>query len=87
MSRKLFAFLLSELKTVRIICKNCNVITELPIADLADKFKAPKCPSCKNSIASENENPFVLLARSLAWFAGENRVDVEFIIPDDGKSE
>ena len=49
-SRKLVSFLLSELKTVRVICKSdgCRVVTELPMDQLVKRFggETVSCPHC-----------------------------------------
>lgn len=89
MSRKLLAFLLSELKTVRIICKHpaCGVITEMPLDKLAGKLCTGQCPACQKAIASvsQDSNAFLLLAKAAQLFAArKDDVEIEFVIPDNG---
>lgn len=61
MSKRLWSFMLSELRIVRIICKNkpkdpasgkdreCGVVTELPADQLSAKFGGDPayCPHCR----------------------------------------
>jgi hypothetical protein len=87
MSRKLLAFLMSELKTVRIICQQdgCGVIAEIPIEELDSKMSGPNCLFCKRPFTAVPDNPFVLLAKAARKFKlCSNEVQIEFVIPDDG---
>jgi hypothetical protein len=86
-SRKLLAFLLSELKTVRIVCKHdgCGVVTEMPLNQMDQKMTGPYCPACRRPLAQTKDNPFMLLAQGVRGLeAFLSVVDLEFIIPDDG---
>jgi hypothetical protein len=85
-SRKLLAFLLSELKTVRILCKKegCRGIIEVSIEDLPGKLDGCQCPFCKTSFRLANEDNFALLAKAIGNLARiSDKVDVEFILPDN----
>jgi hypothetical protein len=87
MSRKLLAFLLSELKTVRVICKRdgCGMIYELPVAELETRFKNMTCPACKNLLGHGNENGFAWLSAAVRAFATvKDWVELEFVLKDDG---
>ena len=94
MSKKLFAFLLSELKTVRIICKhdNCGVVVEVPVDKLNDKFGgsgAVKCIHCGRlltefSIAAVN--PFSMVHHAIIESQRKDaKFDIEFVLPDNAK--
>jgi hypothetical protein len=89
MSEKLLKFLLTELKMVRIICKNkdCGAVVELPVDRLENSFKDFKCPLCREGIRDQTnrEDPFDLLGRAIRKF-NEPRVrehiEVEFVLPE-----
>jgi len=92
MSRKLLAFLLSELATIRIICRNgmCGAITEIPINRLADTMKANCCPVCRSPFCNQQlERPPNWLARLAEVLTGLQKtadlVDVEFVLPDNAE--
>ena len=93
MSRTLFAFLLSELKTVRILCKHdgCGVVTELPMGKLAQKFHADGmsrviCPHCRGTLTDRvisHGSVFGTLTAVAAEAQQANaKFDIEFILPD-----
>jgi hypothetical protein len=86
MSRKLLVFLLSELKTIRVICKNpeCRVTSELPIEKLETKFQVSACPACRKQIYPPNVNPFLSLATAVEKFREwKDSIDIEFVFPDE----
>jgi hypothetical protein len=93
MSRKLFAFLLSELETLRIICHkpNCGAITELTIDRTRAKLEFGECPVCRNSFFGAPDgpkNPLTKLADALLELQKFTKsVEVEFVLPDESKSE
>jgi hypothetical protein len=67
MSRKLLAFLLSELRTVRVICKNpaCGAVVELPIERLGVKMHDARCRVCDTALIhlrKPDDNPLVAFA-------------------------
>ena len=96
MSRKLLAFLLSELRTIRIVCKGqikgkpCGTVLEVPLSNLADFFARTDatCRHCNTSwlhfpSPGDAQEPFRLLAQAINNFANmKERVDVEFVLPD-----
>jgi hypothetical protein len=84
MSKKLLAFLLSELTTVRIICRKCSVVTEMPIDILiATKGGATQCPSCKNSFTFQSVQPIANFASAVAEMRQIGlAVDLEFTVED-----
>jgi hypothetical protein len=91
MSRKLFAFLLSELKIVRIICKRneCNGIIELPTSELR-RASSAKCPKCGDDFISNGFDPNVLgdLDKAIEAATCEKsarKFQIEFVIEDKDK--
>lgn len=89
MSRKLFAFLLSELGTVRIICraKECGAVTEVSIARM--RVANGECPVCKGDLVPAIDghplggNPLTRLAAAIQELqAHAGKVGVEFVLPD-----
>jgi hypothetical protein len=92
-SRKLLAFLLSELTTVRVICKvqGCRSIVEVPLDRLWEIFQTQnRCRFCGQELVDnsfgltklEGKNHFQLLAFALEKFKDNSKVDIEFVIPD-----
>ena len=91
MSRKLLAFLLSEFKVVRIICKNegCGAVTELPMEGLGIGKSFHSCPVCDRILfepdASVNNATYQgvrglgLILNSIA--KNDKHADIEFVIP------
>lgn len=88
MSRRLLAFLLSELKTVRVICprKECGSITEVSIDRLRAKFEFASCPVCNHDIlpaAGGPNNPLHRLAKAIDELQSVGVGDhIEFVLPD-----
>ena len=84
MSRKLLAFLLSELNTVRILCRKCSAVAEMPLADLG-RQPGHACRFCNApfSLPPKNPGPFAALAQAIGELQKMNSaVDVEFVLPD-----
>jgi hypothetical protein len=94
MSKHLLSFLLTELSTVRIICKGpkdkpCGAVVEVPLEKLSTYFQNTerKCPYCENIIAISDQRgnsrdafgPFRDAVENLKQ-CSEN-FEVEFIIP------
>lgn len=82
MSRRLLAFLLSELKTVRLICPRpqCGGVAELSVESLAVRFGAtvrqPACPLCNHdfvgvdSSSKYQTNPLLRLSEAVLELQG-----------------
>jgi hypothetical protein len=92
MSRKLFAFLLSELKTIRVKCldrKCAGKVIEVSVDQLADQYPTLVCPLCHQpfTITPPKDNPFVKFGEAVAELQrfGGKTVDIEFVLPDDGQ--
>lgn len=90
MSRKLFAFFLSELSMVRVVCKQCGGIVEVAANKLPGCFKNPHCHFCPTDFASGgHENIFEDLSKLIGTVKvlSKSMVDIEFILPDNGDDE
>jgi hypothetical protein len=92
MSRKLFAFLLSELKTVRVICPHCGGAAEMTIDQLAMRFGGNRtCIACNQSfgIGDNADNTLTRLAKAMREYqttqANAKFPDLEFVLPDATK--
>jgi hypothetical protein len=90
-SRKLLAFLVSELATVRVICQSarCGAVVEVPVGNLAARYPAPVCPLCQAEFspwkAQGADNPLARLGTALAAVRDlHEKVQVEFVLPDEG---
>jgi hypothetical protein len=88
---KLFAFFLSELKTIRIVCRNpgCGVIVEQSMDDLIKgNGNQLRCSFCGQDFDPSKVPPAPIQALATVLNAFRNiqqTVDVEFVLPDDGK--
>lgn len=91
MSRKLLAFLLSELETIRVICQRCKGIAEMPVAEIAECYKTadtpPKCPFCDHVFvgvyAMHKGNKLVKLAEAIIELRDlKDGIEIEFVLPD-----
>jgi DNA-directed RNA polymerase subunit RPC12/RpoP len=86
MSRKLFAFLLSELENACVVCGKCKVRVEMPITELGQKYQGMSCPFCGTALITkgpQNANPFASLAHAAQEFKRfAEQVQIEFLLPD-----
>lgn len=86
MSEKLFKFLLSELNTVRVHCRNCDAIIEIPFDKIGSTFPSCACPLCRHTFDTgtwESGHLFQILAEAFRRIkAIKERVEVEFVLPD-----
>jgi hypothetical protein len=90
MSRHLLAFLLSELKTVRVICKNknCGVVAEVSLNELAvSTGQFGRCAFCNMTFGHPKTEPVVVaFAQAAVALRGvKDFVELEFVLPDDGE--
>lgn len=92
MSRKLLAFLLSELETVRLICQRptCKGVTEFTIDKMGERFesqRSPECPICGaifTGIPGGYENYLVRLSKAISAMRNvADAVQIEFVLPDN----
>jgi hypothetical protein len=77
--------LLSELATVRLVCKKCRTAIELDLAGLRTKLGNAECPCCNNDFPEDDHGHRLLaeLARTLPALRKDSKaVEVEFVIPD-----
>ena len=86
MSRKLFAFLLSELKTVRVICPTCKSACELSIENLAKGTNRIMCPGCGKDLIPTatiaGTSPTLATLAEAIRFLQNNKTELEFVLPD-----
>ena len=90
MSRKLFAFLLSELKTIRVICQSpmCGAVTEMTPQVMELMCASGECPVCKHPLGfplAPGANPLARLAKAIQDLqhpAIQAKVKVEIAVPE-----
>ena len=92
MSRRLLVFLLSELRIVRLVCKNmaggqkCGAVAEMTIEQMNNPNEQ-YCKICKARFSDPNNtNPihgFAHAVLSMQQHSNTNAVDLEFIFPDN----
>lgn len=91
MSRKLLAFLLSELDTIRLICQRdaCRAVTEVNFARMDSIGSSGVCPVCKHELypgAGQFNNPLARLANAIQAVQvaqkSPDAAQVEFVLPD-----
>lgn len=87
MSEHLLKIMLSELATVRVLCKSstCGAVIEMPLADMPRMLALGECPVCHASFrvpSSSGPDLLAALARSIqAVQAASGRVEIQFVIP------
>lgn len=79
---------LSELKTIRIVCKKCGTVVEFPTERAGARYKGwnGECRDCKTPFVSSKTPEFEGFAALSAAFENLTNVadmEVEFIIPDE----
>ena len=87
MSRKQFFFMLSELKTVRFICKKCGAVAEMNIGQIDMSFGNPSCKACSTAYDGASTsfiNTLTKLGKTLeAAQADSLGCEIEFVLPDN----
>lgn len=88
MSRHLLAILLTELQTVRVLCRkaNCGAVFETPLAELARR-RLVRCPICGADWDHQGgPGPLAQLAEAMAEMARYDAqvVGVEFVMEEEG---
>jgi hypothetical protein len=90
MSRKLFAFLLSELKTIRVVCQTCQAATEL-LVEQAGARNYYTCPGCHTQMNGAGTLRELAKCIELLQRADKNdpgrKFDVEFVLPDESEAK
>lgn len=86
-SRHLFAVLVSELSTVRVVCPhpNCRAVTELTLDQLAVRLGSGACPVCSDPLGTQllPQLARTLLAIQQSAAPGAAVAGVEFVLPID----
>ena len=80
MSRKLFAFYVSDLDKVRIVCSKCEAATEMSVEQLSGNV-AHQCRFCQVSMQASQS--LLELARSIVFLKKYQEFKVEFVLPDE----
>ncbi len=87
MSEKLFRFMLSELKFVRLLCQkpDCGSVTEVSLEKLRNGAAAWTCGGCGQNYfsgAAHTESPISHFAKSIQAMQDErNGFKIEFALP------
>lgn len=86
MSEHLLRILLTELSTVRLVCKDksCGAVTEISLEQLRTRFSDVRCPLCKAAFGDSDVggNPFKDFAQAVrAIQSRSDHVEVEFVLP------
>jgi hypothetical protein len=83
MSEKILKVLLSDLHTVRVLCKQCRAIVELSLEDLAKKYQSGYCPICKACLVAPSDNTIVDLSNAIRGLQElHQHLNIEFLLPD-----
>lgn len=87
MSERLLRVLLSEIKTLRIVCQKCKTVVEVPVEKLDTKFTNGACRFCGETFRSEaipDSDLLGKLGNTLTLLRSiENHVQIEISIPLD----
>lgn len=89
MSERIIRFLLSEVKTLRIICKRCKAVVETPLESSSDALgDGLTCRFCNKPVKRGSDhprfNPFESLeAATKAFKEMESDLEVQFVFPGD----
>ena len=87
MSHKLLAFFLSELGILRVHCKACQGVIEMPVAKAALTCWFT-CPICRESFdpMKTQQNGIAALASAIVRMQEASKFfDVEFVLPEGEK--
>lgn len=79
MSERVLKVLLSELHTVRIICKKCTAVTEMTAKQVSG-ISEYNCLGCGILISAKT--PLRNLASALDGVKNSDAVEVQFVIPE-----
>lgn len=84
MSEHLLKFLLSELSTVRLVCraKHCGMVAEMPVEKLAAKQHGA-CPFCGQEFGSTALQEFGQQLLRVRELHQRGVVDLQFVLPAD----
>ena len=79
MSERVLKILLSELKTVRLVCAKCGGTAEMTVVQLGGRNNVA-CPVCNTVYQSLSQ--LISLARSIEFLRQQQELQLEFVIPD-----
>jgi hypothetical protein len=85
MSKTVFRFLASELKAVRLACRSCRAVLELPLDRLDGLGRDLDCPVCERPFSHEDSSFLPLLAAAVR---GMERTGLlaGFVVEPDGRA-
>ena len=74
---------LEEMQRVRLACKQCEAVVEIPSKDLNNYDVIQKCPKCQSTffpgVTPRDENPLLILGNAISLFKqAESKVSIEF---------
>ena len=98
MSKQLFQISWNELSTLRLTCRSCKFVFEVPISDLDPRKTQnpiPKCPKCNETFLLDmgngnSENVLYTLGRlatAIKIVEEQKLFNLEFLIPDHNPVE
>lgn len=87
MSKTLLEIFLSELATLRVQCRSCGVIYEVPLAEVATKLGGTSCKACDADLGIWDSHAGKTALGKLAAVvrdltAESSRVSVSFVVPE-----
>jgi hypothetical protein len=89
MSEKLLKLLLSDLTSIRIVCRKCGAAVEVPIDRLgnAGDVYCPGCPRDEKTVLRyAKRDDLINLAAAITQLKQAKDVEIEFVVPEkEGK--
>lgn len=82
MSETLFRFLVGEIHFIRVTCKKCQTIMEIPLNRVSLPQPNLSCPSCLTVVSDVRH--LVNLADALLSLQKSDGIDVGFSLPVNG---
>ena len=85
MSEKLLKLLLSDLRTIRIVCRKCGAAVEIPIDCIGNTGEVfcPGCPTDKKTVLRyAKRDDLVNLAAAIIGLKQAKDVEIEFVVPE-----
>lgn len=87
MSELILRILLSEIKTVRVICRSCGAIVEVEVADIPRRFENGACPFCQvcfKTLSLPESDVLGNFAKALQKLIEvDSKLGVEIVLPQD----
>ena len=74
---------LEEMQRVRLACKQCKAVVEIPSVELAKYEVVQKCPKCKclffPGVTPSDDNPLFVLGNAIELFRrADAKVSIQF---------